>query len=235
MADKIPLLLTRPEGANSAFLADFPKRLADRLAFVETPLIDIKATGAKVAMAQDAIALFTSVNGVRFAPPSSGREAYCVGVRTTQAATAAGWKATFVGQNADEMVKTLIEAQPTQPLCHLSGVHVRGRIFERLQDAGITADRVALYDQVLVPLSAAAETVIKSQKPVIVPLFSPRAATHFAAVAPANPRLQVVTMSDAVTSALQNNASFEIVTAHSPTADAVIECVENLLSAKGLG
>jgi uroporphyrinogen-III synthase len=235
MAEKIPLILTRPEGANSAFAADFPKSLSDRLVFIESPLIGIKSIATQVALAQQTSVIFTSVNGVRFAPPSIGRRAYCVGIRTTQAATSAGWEATCVGQNADEMVKTLIEARPAEMLCHLSGVHVRGRIVERLNEAGLTARRVPLYDQLLLPLGPAARAALESHKPVIVPLFSPRAATHFAAVSPPNPRLQVVTISDAVTDAIKNNASFETVTAPEPTADAVIGCIEKLVSTKGLG
>ena len=235
MAEKIPLILTRPEAANSAFVADFPKPLADRLAFIDSPLIAIRSVDAQVALEEHAIVLFTSVNGVRFGPPSNGRKAFCVGIRTTQAATSAGWLATCVGQNADEMVKTLVSARPTEPLYHLSGVHVRGRIVERLEQAGLNAQRIPLYDQLLLPLSPAAKSALTSQKPVIVPLFSPRAATHFAAVSPENPRLLVVTMSDAVTNAMENNTSFETVTAPEPTADAVIGCIENLLSTKGLG
>lgn len=235
MSDKIPLILTRPEGASSAFVADFPKFLADRLSFIESPLIAIRSIAAQVAIEEHASALFTSVNGVRFAPPSIGRRAFCVGIRTTQAATAAGWTAECVGQNAEEMVKTLIDARPADVLYHLSGVHVRGRIVERLKEAGLNAHRVPLYDQPLLPLSPAAKSVLESQNLVIVPLFSPRAATHFAAVSPVNPRLQVVTMSDAVTGALENNSSFEAVTAPEPTADAVIGCIEKLVSTKGLG
>ncbi len=235
MANKIPLILTRPDGANSAFMADFPKPLADCLTFIESPLIAIQSMEAEAAIEEYAAVLFTSVNGVRFAPPSMGRKAYCVGVRTTQAATSAGWVATCVGQNADEMVKTLVDARPADALCHLSGVHVRGRIVERLKEAGLIARRVALYDQILLPLSPAANSAIKSQKLVIVPLFSPRAATHFAAVSPVNPRLQVVTMSGAITNALENNSIFEAITAPEPTADAVIGCIEKLVSTKGLG
>ena len=67
MAEKIPLILTRPEAANSAFVADFPKPLADRLAFIDSPLIAIRSVDAQVALEEHAIVLFTSVNGVRFA------------------------------------------------------------------------------------------------------------------------------------------------------------------------
>ncbi len=235
MYDKIPTILTRPEDSNQAFAASFPAPLARRLQFIESPLIRIKSIGVQIGMQEHSAALFTSVNGVRFAPPNIGRKAYCVGARTTQSAQAAGWKAQCVGQNAEEMVKTLIEMQPTDILYHLSGVHVRGRIVERLKEAGFSAHRVPLYDQLLMPLTPEAQTVLGRQTPVIVPLFSPRAATHFAAVAPSNPQVTVVTMSDAVTESLGKTPRFKAITASEPTSDAMISVIEKLVTANRLG
>ncbi|MEE4187524.1 MAG: uroporphyrinogen-III synthase [Roseobacter sp.] len=229
------MILTRPDAANSAFMGDFPKPLAAQLTFIESPLLRVVPLQTQAVMAQDAAAVFTSVNGVRFAPQSMGRKAYCVGVRTTQAATAAGWEAICAGRNAEELVASLLKMRPDHALLHLSGAHTRGQVSERLTQAGLKARRMPLYDQVLLPLSVKAERALESQSPVIVPLFSPRTAAHFAAVAPDNPLLRVVGMSAAVTAEIGNMARFEVLTADEPTSDSVIDCIEKQVAAISLG
>lgn len=232
---KIPLVLTRPEGANAAFAAEFPKTLAEQLAFIDCPLLRILPTHAPVVLDADTAVIFTSVNGVRHAPNIIGRRAYCVGVRTTHAAQAAGWDAVCAGQNAQELVAEVARVRPRTPLCHLSGVHVRGDIAETLQSLGVNVRRVAVYDQELLPLTAAASRVLLGGEPVIVPLFSPRIAAHFAAIAPVSSQLRVVTLSAAVTDSIGEMPWFEVVTAQEPTADAVISLVQKQVAEISLG
>lgn len=232
---KIPLILTRPEGANSAFAAEFPKTLAAQLDFIDSPLLQITSLGAEVGMDPSAAAIFTSVNGVRFAPPLVGRQAYCVGMRTTQAARAAGWEAVCAGQNAEELIAELLRLRPDVPLWHLSGVHVRGQIVDALHTAGMQARRIAIYDQRLLPFSARAIAVLESQHPVIAPLFSPRVAAHFAEIAPPAPQLRVVTLSEAITQALGTMVRYEVLTAPEPTADAMISLIKKQVGTICLG
>ncbi len=232
---RIPLILTRPEGANSAFAAEFPKPLAAQLEFIDAPLIEIAPIEAEVAVDPSTAAIFTSVNGVRFAPHIVGQPAYCVGMRTTRAALAAGWEAVCLGKNAKELIAALLRLRPDVPLCHFSGVHVRGQISDALTEAGLHASRIEVYDQLLLPLSAPAISALTSQRPVIVPLFSPRAAAHFAEIAPVSQQLRVVTISEAVTQALGDMVRFDTLTAVDPTADGVISLIEKHVAAISLG
>jgi uroporphyrinogen-III synthase len=232
---KIPLLLTRPEGANTDFKQHFPKDVSARLEMIDCPLIRIKSLLQQTAMAGDAAAVFTSSNGVRFAPPPLGRRAYCVGERTTQAAQNGGWAAVCAGQDAEALTRYIIAQAPSCPLYHFSGVHVRGDVVGTLIKNGITATRVALYDQHLLPLSAAARRALEGKTPVIVPLFSPRAATLFAAEAPPAAPVLAIALSPAVAEAAKNRADFETVVAAEPTASAVMSAIETLLHRHPLG
>lgn len=123
------------------------------------------------------------------------------------------------------------------PLYHFSGRHVRGDIAGTLSKAGHTVTRVALYDQRLLPLSQAALGTLSTQNPVIVPLFSPRAAAHFAAQAPENASVWALCMSLAVADKVDKTKVFEEVIAKAPTAasmvDAIGYCLQSLAWVEG--
>ncbi len=232
---KIPLILTRTVEANAAFAAAFPASLADRLDFVDCPLIEIVPLNAPVEVPGSVAVIFTSANAVACAPKGSGRRAFCVGQKTTQVAQTAGWDAVFAGLNADELLSSLLDCRPGLPLLHLSGVHVRGQIVETLSSAGLNATRLPIYDQHLLPMSDAAKRIMEQKCPAIVPLFSPRAAAHFAAVAPPNPQLRAVAISSAVYDSLGKIPLAEILVASQPTSRGIIECVEKLVRNISLG
>lgn len=100
-----------------------------------------------------------------------GGLALCLGDATTRAAGLAGWQARQVGQDAETLVTALTALQPAGRILHFSGIHTRGDVADRLQAAGLAVDSVAVYDQVLLPLSDAAQNRLKETDPVIVPLF----------------------------------------------------------------
>ncbi len=232
---KMQLLLTRPLGMNDDFVESFPKDLAARLHFIDCPLMRIVSLQSQSGIEGDARAIFTSSNGVRFAPPSLGRYAYCVGERTTAVAREAGWEPICAGENAEELIEYIGARNPSVSLYHLCGVHQRGNVVEALNAKGLKAQRVVLYDQQLLPLPPVVLESLKGETPTIVPLFSPRAAAHFAAHAPKNPFIKVVAMSDAVAQSVRNNASLETVTAAHPTAKAMLDVIENLTLTHRLG
>lgn len=226
---KIPLLLTRPEESNAALADQFPPSLAEKIDFVPCPLMRIVALQPQFAMDENGAALFTSSNGVQFAPPSLGRRAFCVGERTSLAARNAGWKAVCAGNNAKGLIRYVSALRPKEPLYHFCGVHVRGGVVEVLSSQGLSAQAVVLYDQELLPLTAESIAVLNRNIPVIVPLFSPRAAAHFAAVSPANDHLRIVALSGAVERSVRKTTSFVTVTASEPTTEAMLSTIEKLL------
>ncbi|WP_299964634.1 uroporphyrinogen-III synthase [uncultured Roseobacter sp.] len=231
----IPLIMTRPAPANARFVAALPDALRQRMEVIESPLMQITAVGEGCDLGPEDGAVFTSANGVSFAPAGAGRFAFCVGHRTTEMALNAGWQAHFCGETADALVTHLIQSPPRRPLVHFSGRHTRGAVAERLQDANITAARQVVYDQILIPPTSAAQALIESENPVLVPLFSPRAAAWFAQLYPAGGPIHAMALSPAVAAPLRDLRLLSLDTAARPDAAAMIDCLEKVVQRVSLG
>jgi len=198
------LLLTRPEAQASAFAALIKERAAKPIKIVISPLLRIEPTLPRTLPRADRL-IFTSVNAVaQFAALSSpeGRVAYCVGDRSADAARAVGFDAISAGGNAESLIRLLRSSAPTGALLHPTGRHTRGDIAARLRQSGLDAREIVVYDQIAQPLSPAGVALVRSDLPVVVPLFSPRTATLFADATPPAPNLSVICMSEAVHKAL---------------------------------
>ena len=89
---------------------------------------------------------------------------------------------------------------------------------------------MTLYDQDLIPLSAEAQDALSGEDPVIVPLFSPRTASHFIDQASDMSQVHFVAMSPSVVEALGDATGKSLVVAQTPTAQEMRCCVEKLLS-----
>ncbi|MFC6641682.1 uroporphyrinogen-III synthase [Sulfitobacter profundi] len=149
-------------------------------------MIEIAPTGVEVDLAPFAGVIFTSANGVAHAPKGDGRPAFCVGPQTTAAAAKAGWQAQMAGLDAQTLIATLSGQPQIGPLLHLAGRHRRADVAAILGASGLTVDVATIYEQNLLPLSAAAQTLLNGPSPVIVPLFSPAARS----ISPARPVAQ---------------------------------------------
>ena len=160
---------------------------------------------------------------------------FCVGAHTTQVARAVGWDAVCAGQNASELIETLAQRRPDLPLYHFSGVHVRGNVVGALARLGISAQQVVVYDQRLLPLTDRARQVLGTETPLIVPLFSPRAAGYFVANLNQKADVRLVALSPAVAESCGKVGGCDTLIAAEPTASAVIDCVEKLVQAIRLG
>ena len=213
--------MTRPRAASDAFVTALPDHLRARLDPVFSPLIDIVPTTHRLEMGPQDSAVFSSRNGVQAGPDGDGRNAYCIGPATTQAALEKGWAARQVGHDADSLVQTLQESAPKGRLVHLSGTHTRGDIADRLSRTGMNIANVAVYDQILRPLSQEAQDVILSAPLVIVPLFSPRTATQFVKTAPTLRSVRAIALSPAVASELPALTGICLSVAERPDAQAM--------------
>ncbi|WBU60388.1 uroporphyrinogen-III synthase [Paracoccus albus] len=153
-------LLTRPEAQSHDFAA--------ALTGVEvliSPIIRIEALPFdrnRVAAAPGLV--FTSANAVGFAGAGDGKPALCVGVQTAEAARVAGYDVITGPGTADGLI----------PLLKGRGdwLHLRGR--HRSQP--LPVESLAIYDQIEQPLSPAALAAAQDNRPLILPLFSPRSA-----------------------------------------------------------
>ena len=217
---RITLLMTRPAAGSRAFVAALPDAVTERCDVVISPLIDIQPVAADLPDCDAAI--FTSTHGVAHGPQALGRVAFCLGQATTNAATMAGWKAQQMGQDAKTLVAALTAQRPTGHLVHFSGTHTRGDV--------AAANSVAVYDQVLLPLSDVAQNRLKGSDPVIVPLFSPRSALHFSEDALCKAPLYLGAISPAAAANCAGVDHLALQIAGNPDRGGMIEVVQKLLA-----
>lgn len=196
----LPLLMTRPLAAAQRFVASLPKETRAALEVIHAPLIDIRPTGDVPDFTDVKTVIFTSANGVEVASRETGLRlpALCVGTRTTQVANALGWHARCAGGNAQELLEAVKNMPEAAPLLHLRGMHARGDIAATLQAAAIPCREQVVYDQHLLALDAAAKQALSAQRDMIVPLFSPRTARHFANLCGDAGHLHLIVLSSAV-------------------------------------
>lgn len=173
------LLLTRPEAQSAEFLAALAERMGHVPRHVISPIVEIR--NLQVADPGDVQAfLFTSANGVRaFAAQHAprGRRALCVGDSTAEVAAAAGFAAVSAGGQAEDLLKLARQSLSPDggPVVHVSGRDVAMDVAAALACDGYDARRIVAYAQERRPLTAPALKCL-SETPVVVPVFSPRAA-----------------------------------------------------------
>ncbi len=171
--------------------ADFAQQLEMRLGVqvqvILTPLLAPRFFAPDLPKGPFSGLILTSQTGVdafrRLGHATKGlpRQVYCVGARTASAAAELGLLPVAVAEDAASLIAAITATPPAGTLLHLQGREMRGRIVENLKMAGIDTDNAVIYAQDEQPLSAAAHSVLRRNDPVLVPLFSPRTASIFAA------------------------------------------------------
>lgn len=219
------LILTRPIEASRRFLGEVEAALGRPVTYIVSPVMKV------VPMAVDDLSeplggvVFSSENGVRQAgrlslPP--GMTAWCVGDRTAQVANAAGFRALSAQGDAEALIAMICAARPEGPLVHLHGEHTRGDVADRLTAAGVPCGSLAIYAQVPTPLTPEARAAFAGDKPVILPLFSPRSATILTGVGGVTAPLHVIAMSKAVANEASVLRLNTLVIADAPTGPAMV-------------
>lgn len=227
------LLMTRPRNGSDRFLSILPKDVRARITICHAPLIRIEPLGGDIDLAGVAGVIFSSANGVAAAATQSewrDLPAYCVGGATTKAAQQAGWSARMLGPTADALVAALLQAAVPGPLLHLTGVHTRGNVAQRLTNAGLATHRQPVYDQQLLPFSEQVKALVGGSQPVIAPIFSPRTARHFVGQCPKIAHLYLIAISPAAAKPLSNMPCSALTVAARPDAAAMAEQVENMVN-----
>ena len=228
-----PLLLTRPRSSAQAFVQTLSEAARARLQVVIAPLMEIVTTNVTSQIGTGESAIFTSANGVAFAPEGSGRRAFCVGVQTTRHAKDRGWHALQAGDTAQQLIETLLANPPAGPVIHLGGVHTRGDIVQTLSDAGMHARHEALYDQQLLTLSEAGYAALNQS--CIVPVFSPRSAEQLAAQAKGKLTCaHIIALSEAVAAPLRGESCANLTVLPAPQAVYMVKVIEKLSLARSL-
>lgn len=220
------ILISRPIGAAERF-EEAIRAAGIEAPVVRSPLLRVVPTGDAPSLADISGVIFTSVNGVEMAP-AGDLTAWCVGEATAAAAQAKGWQAVAAGGDAEALVAKVLAARPEGVLLHLRGRVARGDVAARLSAAGVPTREAVVYDQELCGLTAQAKDILTREKPVIVPLFSPRTAAQFAkewTQIKGKAPVFIVAMSAAVAEAVADVPAVERIVAAQPDVNSMIEAM----------
>lgn len=223
------LLLTRPAPLAQGFVDRLAPGLRARLQIVLSPMMELVPVGTGPDLAGIAGVVFTSQNAVPLAGAGRGRPAYCVGPATAEAAAAAGWRVALTAPDAARLVPALIEMAPPAPLVHLAGAQRRAEIGALLTEAGLPCGTQTLYRQDLRPLSVEGRAVWDGADPVIVALFSPRSARHFAQQAGHRDGARYVVISAAVAAELPRHSDGAVEIAPTPDGAGMVQALQTLV------
>lgn len=183
------------------------------------PLLTVESVETKQIIPDKATLIFTSAHGVRHSGLiGDDRRVYCVGDATARTAKAQGFTS-VVSADGDWETLTHIIAQTDDPIIHVSGTTVRGRIVPTLRDQGFDAHQHIVYRS---------ETVtswpIDVNQIDAVALYSPMAAETLMALPPRHLfHLTAYCLSENVAAPLRGMA---IRIAQSPNERALIACSE---------
>jgi len=225
------VLITRPRPAAERFAADLLTEFP-RLNVVISPLLEIVQKGELPELSQYQGLIFTSPNAVeRFSASKNvgGCHCFCVGDTTAEAARQIGFSAVSAGGSSEELID-LVKNGPTKGrLVHVRGVHSRGKIAQRLSDMGRPCDTAIVYDQVEQTLNHKARQLFDENKPVIVPIFSPRTAELFLNQVQPSVQTYIVAMSQSVAQVFAKIPNIYCRIAQAPTQKAMRSGVAQML------
>lgn len=232
------LLLTRPAEQSARFAAAFGDRFGPGWKIVISPLTELVVLHADLNLGGISTLIFTSETAVTvFSRQSQNRSlpCWCVGARTADAARRAGFDDVRHGTgNATDLARAMIEGGVQGPCLHPRGVHAAWDMKNFLDSAGIETHEVVLYDQPSCPLTLRARGLLSTPDPVIVPLFSPRAASLAAAeMLGRRCPLWLAALSPAVADAAALLNAERLVTSIRPEAGAMLDALAQLTPADG--
>jgi len=239
MRDARPfLLLTRPQDGSERFATQVKARFGDTIETVIAPLQSIEWLGADGISDDTEALIFTSQNGVlgwNRALFQGDCVAYCVGPQTAALAGEFGLETVECGGNASALIALVLKARPSGKIVHFRGVHGRGDIAKKLRQQGLNCEERVVYRQAAVAPRPAFGEALRSGRPVLAPLFSPRSAALFCENCPqdATPWLAVISPNAAerVDLMLQRR----MMVAEAPNGGAMLDLVEEFLNANGSG
>ncbi|WP_368185630.1 uroporphyrinogen-III synthase [Aestuariibius sp. HNIBRBA575] len=224
------VLVTRPAASAQRFVDALKTGLPDQFDTIVSPVQRIEPANCVIPNADHYI--FTSANGVAQVvqgatdPAILTKTAYCVGDRTALTAREAGFQALSAQGSAKELIALILLADPDGDLLHVRGEHSRGNLAEHLRDAGLHVREIIAYRQIEQELSPQAIQALGGERPVILPLFSPRSAHILSKAGPFAAPLSIIAMSEAVADAAKEIPCSRVTISDLKTENMMINAVE---------
>jgi len=234
--DEPTVILTRPLEQSRRFADELAARFGPGLAVFVSPLSHAEFLAAPVPGGVRTL-VFTSENGVdAFAArtPDRSPDVICVGDRTAARARAAGFSRVATGPgDAGGLSASLLSRPPASPVLVVRGREQAHDIAADLRSAGIRAESVCLYRMEDDPPSDEALAAAAGPAPVILPLFSPNAASRAMVLRQPGSRLLVAALSPAVARAAEGLAPIAVEVAERPDSGSMIDAIGRLLAGRG--
>ncbi|WP_284165228.1 uroporphyrinogen-III synthase [Frigidibacter sp. SD6-1] len=223
------VLLTRPEAASRRFAAAFRARFGADWPVVIAPLMNVRYLSPRIDLSAIDGVIFTSETAVEaFCRISPARDlpAWCVGKRTAEVAVKHGFDAHPGPGDAQRLAAVLRKEAAGRRLLWPHGRERAVDLPELLVSAGIETISVETYCQDPVPLSAEAQALLAADRPVLVPIFSPRSARLFLAAAGGHRApLRLAALSPAIAAELVEAEGATICVAARPDGESLLACL----------
>lgn len=218
------IILTRP-AAQSARFAEELRAAGFTAPIVVSPVTKISTVPYDEALPEFDGAIFTSRNGVAYGPDGNG-QAWCVGDKTAEDASAKGWGAISASGDVEKLFQRICAdlkgASQGKTLIHFCGAETRGDLAQRLTDVGISTSRRVVYRQEKLALNEDAIAVLSDPISPVFPIFSPNSAKRLANQIPSGVQAQFVAISQATADAVPAGVIKSLRVAASPTAQSLI-------------
>lgn len=228
------LILTRPAAANARFAAAVARCHGDRLALCQAPLLTPVFRDPAIAPEAGGQVIFTAETGVAALARLTDRRgrAICVGPRTAEAASAAGWQAEiWGGGDAEGLIAALAARRPPGRWLHARAREAVTDLAGRLNAAGMQVDEAIVYAQDALPPDPAVLALLAGATPVILAAFSPRSARLLVPMArDARAPLSAIAISAAAAAELAPLALRRLVVAPTPDGAGMLVALGQLLA-----
>lgn len=231
------IVLTRPASQSQRFAREV-KSVVPKAQVVITPLMSTRFSQPALPDLPFQAVIFSSETAVQAAVglgvplPTT---AFCVGDRTAQAATRAGFAAQSAAGDVVALKQLIEQSGVSGPLLHLRGRESAGELAKTLTEGGIETHSVIAYSQDALPLTEEALRILGTDSPVIVPLFSPRSARllHQALGGPPRAPLWIVAISANAAAAAQALGPARLNIARHPDGENMLHAVAEMAISAG--
>jgi uroporphyrinogen-III synthase len=222
------LIVTRPSPQGQSFARDVVRGLENAIDVILSPQQMIQPVEVGQIPSADQY-IFTSAHGVTRAQRLglTGKRAWWVGERTAHLAREAGFDAVAAGGSQQDLFGLIHASKPKGKILHLSGVHVQGDLVEKLSELGCDVQRIVVYDQVEIPLTQQAIDAFQGERPVVLPLFSPRSARMLVRAVEMTAPVNIVAISAAVAQEARDLPVQQVVVAEWPDGPSMIRATRS--------
>ena len=225
-----PILLTRAQSQSLRFAGELSAHLPDSQ-IVISPLMAPEMINPPRPTGPFSAVIFTSETGVLAAHMDHlPKRAFCVGQRTADAATVAGFSPQVAQGDWRNLYDLILAEKISGRLLFLHAQEAAPDLANALNMAGIETVSIAVYRQKAQELSAPARDLLCQSAAVIIPLFSARSAALFCQEyirTQARAPLYIAALSDQVACAVTLRAA-HLHKAQRPTAQDMAEAVVKL-------